>query len=77
MWAVLRLEVMFKKRSGVFYRGIKPRDEAAPVYWKTSKTFHEKRVSCESEQRLKLWGEYISMHEKQATLYQYSFHKEY
>ena len=60
IWAVLRLEVMFNKRSGVFYRGIKPRDEAARVYWRASKTFHEKRVSCESEQRLKLWGEILA-----------------
>ena len=60
IWAVLRLEVMFNKRSGVFYRGIKPRDEAARVYSSASKTFHEKRVSWESEQRLKLWGEILA-----------------
>ena len=51
---------MFNKRSGVFYRGIKPRDEAARVYSSASKTFHEKRVSWESEQRLKLWGEILA-----------------
>ena len=40
--------VMFNKRVGGFYRGIKPRGEPDQrVCWTTSKTFLEKRVSME------------------------------
>ena len=46
------------------------------VYRTTSKTFYTKRVSWESEQRFKLWGEDISIQEKQAMPYQCSLHKE-
>ena len=47
------------------------------VYWTASKTFYKKHVSWESEQRFKLWGENISIQEKQAMPYQYSLYKEY
>ena len=47
------------------------------VYWTASKTFYKKQVSWESEQRFKLWGEDISIQEKQAMPYQYSWCKEY
>ena len=38
------------------------------VFWTASKTFLEKHVSWESEQRFKLWGKDISIQEKQAML---------
>ena len=45
-------------------------------FWTASKIFHKKRVSWESKQTFKLWGENISIQEKQAMPYQYSLYKE-
>ena len=47
------------------------------LFWTAWKIFHKKRVSWESKQRFKLWGENISRQEKQATPHQYSLYKEY
>ena len=62
---------MLNKRAGGFYRGIKPRGEAEwpyipikpdpRVYWTTSKTFLEKRVSMELITMTLLWTLEISI----------------
>ena len=57
--------VMFNKQAGVFY-WVDPIKYNPRVYWTASKTLCKKHVSWESKQRFKLWGEDISMQEKQA-----------
>ena len=77
------LFVMFHKWEGGFYWGswvaLDPIKHNPRVYWTASKTFHKKCVSWESEQGFKLWGEDISIQEKQAIgmPHQYSLYKEY
>ena len=78
---------MFHKQVWAFYWGIKPGGQAeclynpikhdSRVHSMASKTFHKKRVSWEFKQGFKLWGEDISIQEKQAMPHQYSLHKEY
>ena len=70
----VRFCVMFNKRAGGFYRGRKPRGEAKwpytpikpdpRVYWTTSKTFREKRVSMELITMTLLWTLEISIQKK-------------
>ena len=57
----IQVYVMFNKRAGVFYRGI---NHEARVYWRTSKTFLEKRVSMELITMTLLWTLETSIQKK-------------
>ena len=86
MRVLLCFEVMFKKRAAVFYWSIKTRGVGECFYSDKTraasflngfKNIPQKRVSWDSKQRFELWGENISIQEKQAMPYQYSLYKEY
>ena len=53
--------VMFKNRAAVYLDPIK---HVLRDFWMASKTFHSKRLSWESGQRFKLWGEDILAYKK-------------